>query len=402
MENQTPSWYKPELLIGNPNFDPNYDVIQQEAYRIAQQDGIKAASKDQKRIVTFDVDQEPDFLNPATGRSIETGETTRYIPSFLKGSKDFWIPKNWEMPGNKIQWVDNFDYLDEVQSLAYGRLYVPNAQAATKRTLDWDMRNTGHVTSRAATIDFHQFTSLFDMHYWRVRGNNPFGLPAGSHPVNYMQGADKPFVVLLPGDVYHRELNPDGWAKPVVTDKKFQDEAFEIVTKLGFMVLWTKHCYQYSRGATLDPLFFANYLHHHFSRGMLEATPFFFAKGLSFRVEYFGVVEPEVLLDDDPNAQQTFSVMQFFDGFRDHGIPAYDYVVVRGQAKSHCVLRSCQQFVEHILKTKRNDLLSKLVIMTDCMNDIPGFPSDDAYEKLRTQGVRLETTESFDPSRGKF
>ena len=175
------------------------------------------------------------------------------------------------------------------------------------------------------------------------------------------------------------------------------DETWAYVNALQVVVLWTKHCNRFTAGANLDPIVMAQANHHTFMRGLLEAEPMFFPKGISWRTEFFGVFGPEYEIADDPHAQATFSILQLFEGFPDQGIPPYDLVVVSGQAATHCVLRSMEQGVKKVVDSGRKDCVEKMVFLMDTSDPIPGFeePMRKSLDSMRSQGLRIETTESF-------
>ena len=55
----------------------------------------------------------------------------------------------------------------------------------------------------------------------------------------------------------------------------------------------------------------------------------------------------------------------------------YDKIVIAGEAKSHCVLESIKQILEHY--ETRPEITQKIYILEDCMSSIPGF--EDVTDK---------------------
>ena len=49
----------------------------------------------------------------------------------------------------------------------------------------------------------------------------------------------------------------------------------------------------------------------------------------------------------------------------------YDKIIIAGEAKSHCVLESIKQILEHY--ANRPEITQKIYILEDCMSSIPGF-----------------------------
>lgn len=395
-----PGWYDRSLCV-NPWFQPNADVIQAEAYRMAGKYGVRKTGKDSPRVFRLHVDEQTDFLSPFTTVDVKTGCVTRVLPHVFRDTLDVpdWWKEGGKNPRNRVVWTDDPEAGNCFQSLSVmgGHLSVPNAWSGTIRSVEWDLRNAAAITGDGYTIDFHPLTARFDMHYWQLRANNPFGLPAGAHPHLFIDGADKPFPVVLPSSCWHPQHNPDGWYQPITRSQEFLDETWDYVNKLGFVVLWTKHCHRFTYGSTLDPLVMAAMYHRNFLRGTIETEPMFFPKGMSWRTEFYGVFGPEYEIPTDPNAQATFSILQLFEGFPELGIPPFDLVVTTGQARTHCVLRSMQQAVEKCIASGRKDLLERMVYLWDTSCDIPGFEKNarTAEAEMRKMGVRFETTESF-------
>ena len=49
----------------------------------------------------------------------------------------------------------------------------------------------------------------------------------------------------------------------------------------------------------------------------------------------------------------------------------YDMIIIGGEAKSHCVLESIKQILEHF--ANQPEITNKIYILEDCMSSIPGF-----------------------------
>jgi len=389
-----PTWYDPKN-IGNPHFQPNQNRIQAEAYQMSVENRVQKASRDKVRIFRLHVDQQPDFTHPYTTVDPQTGEVTRYLPPFVRDQ--FPIPEWWQEGINNVVWIDGTFDPTKHDSVVSGRLSVAGAWNDTQRSVEFDMGNANCTTTHGFTIDWHPFTARFDRHFYLARTNNPYGLPRGAHPQAFMDGPDQPFPIITPESLWHPVHNPKGWWQPIVTDKKYINETWEYVNALGVIVLWTKHCNRFTSGANLDPMVMASAMHHNYMRGWLEAEPIWFTKGMSWRTEFFGVVEAEVTFDDDENAQPTFSVLQLFDGFPEQGIPPYHLVIIDGQAASQCVLQTMLQFIHHLELSGRDDVIRKIVYLMDCCSTIVGFEeaTEKALQELRDKGVQMTTTKEL-------
>lgn len=389
-----PQWYDRQNIC-NPHYEPNPDQIQIEAYKTAKDYGVKKASRDKVRVLRLHVDMQRGFLWPYTVVNTKTGEVTRYLPSFVLDQ--FPIPDWWKEGINEVVPMDEDYNPAAYESVAGGRLSVAGAWDDTQRSVEWDLANAHCITTHGFTVDWHPLTARFDRHFYLARENNPYGLPRGAHPYPFMDGPDKPFPLITPENLWHPVHNPEGWWQPVVTEKKYIDETWDYVKALGVVVLWTKHCNRFMVDAIPDPVVMANAVYHNFMRGTLEAEPFWFTKGMSWRTEYFGVIEPEYIIEDDENAQVTLNVPQLFDGFPDKGIPPYHLVVIDGQAESQCVLQTMIQFVKHLELSQRDDVIKKIVYLMDCCSTITGFEkeTEEALAGLRAKGIQMTTTQDF-------
>jgi nicotinamidase-related amidase len=390
-----PKWYD-RKLIANPWFQPNQSMIQQEAYRISEEYGVQKSSKDKIRICRLHVDEQNDFTSPITAIDPFSGKITRYIPSIFQGKID--VPEWWNEGNNELIWYDGHDFnIAEYLSIAGGRLSVANAWNDTARSVEWDMKYAAAITAHAETADDHPETARFYPHFWQARPGNPYDLPPGTHPYAFMDGPDKPYPIIIPENCYHPKHNPKGCWQGIAKGKKFVDETWGCVNKVGALVLWEIHCSRYTFGHLLDPVVRGNIMHHNFMRGLIEAEPIWFSKGLTWRTEFFGVNAPEYEIPDDPHAQPKYVVLQLLEGFPEENIPPFDLVIKSGQARSHCTLKTMQQSVDHMEKTGRTECIENMIYLKDTSSDIKGFEkqTEEALKELEEKGIKMETTESF-------
>ena len=390
-----PHWYKP-FLIGNPFFEANQIQILAAAKDIAEKNGVMPATSDRARIFRFHVDVQSDFTWPLTSVSITAGVVTRYIPAIFKGRIN--IPDFWYEGLNRVVWIDHTFNPAELETIFGGRLSVAGAWNDTKTITEWDMQHAHLITAHGCSVDFHAFTSRFDMHFYAARKNNPYGLPEGANPYPFMDGPDRPFPIITCENLWHPEHNPDGYWQPNVVCRKMIDETWFYVKSRGIVVLWNMHCHAYTRGANPDPVIMASIMHHSFMRGMVTAEPFWFPKGMSWRTEFFGAHDAEYSIPNDPRAQPAVNILEIFEGFNKLQIPGFDLIVYDGQAWSHCLLRTVQQGVEQLEKVGRQDLISRMVVLIDATSIIIGFEEATlkAAAELVAKGVRLEATTTFD------
>lgn len=391
-----PSWFQP-VLIGNPRFSPNPELIQREAEAIRDSMAINPPWRNEQRVLVMNVDYAPDFTWPLTEVDVATGKIARYV---LPADQPF-APSHWrESHGCGVELRQyppaEFD-VNLILSIGGGRLSVPGAWHDVWRSCRWDLENAPHITRIANAMDFHPLTGRWDMHYYVLRAENPYGFSPGTHPFGYMDGPDKPFPVITPESMWHPVHNRKGWFEPVESDRLALDEGWNQVTAAGAIVLWFKHMHRFTQGATLDPLVMAVSMHHAFLRGGVAAEPAFYMKGVSWRSDSLGVFESDFPIQDDPDAQPIPSMTQLMTGDRSRGVPGYDLVVVKGEAWTHCVLRAVQQGVKNLERSGHRRRIKDIVVLRDCCSAIPGFEEQarEEWRELQKVGVRIETTETF-------
>jgi nicotinamidase/pyrazinamidase len=90
-------------------------------------------------------------------------------------------------------------------------------------------------------------------------------------------------------------------------------------------------------------------------------TTQFVEKGMHRDVEQFGIFGAEVPFPGAPETDINHQLIAEID--------RYDRVIFAGEASSHCVMDSVNQFIEHM--PSQNP--SKVVLLKDCMSPVTGF-----------------------------
>ncbi len=77
----------------------------------------------------------------------------------------------------------------------------------------------------------------------------------------------------------------------------------------------------------------------------------------------------------------------------------HDKIYIAGEAKSHCVLETERQIIEHF--TKQPDMLRKLYFLKDCTSSVPHLTIDfdalaeEELAKMQDYGVHIvESTDA--------
>ncbi|MEN8907998.1 MAG: cysteine hydrolase family protein [Clostridiales bacterium] len=249
--------------------------------------------------------------------------------SLLKKASKEKIPSN----DTKVL-VIGIDYQNDFIS---GSLSVKDANKDLERFTKFIYNNMSKISEIDVSIDTHIPQQIFHPLWWiDGEGNNP-----------------KPFTIIKLED-----LDSGKWRG---LDHLKSRDYVENLEKTGKKVLciWPYHCLQGTWGAALENqfsnmLYFFNVAKKSFGQRLV--------KGLDPYSEMFGIIKPEY---DTKNYINT----DFLNKLK-----GFDKIIIGGEAKSHCVLESVRQILEHY--EKRSDITSRIYILEDCMSSIDGFESE--------------------------
>jgi nicotinamidase/pyrazinamidase len=111
----------------------------------------------------------------------------------------------------------------------------------------------------------------------------------------------------------------------------------------------------------------------------------YFTKGENPWTEHYSAAMAEVPLNDDPATQLNRALITWTN--------EADYLVIGGEASSHCVRATVEHILENSTLTTAKEF-RRVVLLTDCMSPVPGF-ENQAREFLtaaKAKGVRLATS----------
>ena len=218
-----------------------------------------------------------------------------------------------------------------------GTLYVPGSQADVARFLTWFYANAGAITTIYASLDTHIPFQIFYDSWWI----NP---RTQEHP--------QPFTVITGQDVDNRTWVPllePAWSLHYVHE--LQEKARKD------LMIWPYHTMQGTLGHMLVSPISEAIAWHSAARA---TQPIYIEKGLTPRTEFYGIFGAEV---PDPQAPETGLNIPLLNAVMRH-----DRVYIAGEAKSHCVLETERQIVEHY--AHRPDMLRKLYFLKDCTSSV--------------------------------
>ena len=243
-----------------------------------------------------------------------------------------------------------------------GTLYVPGSQADVARFLAWFYTNAHSITTIYASLDTHIPFQIFYSSWWV----NP---QTGKHP--------QPFTVITGQDVENHTwvplLEPE-WSTYYVHE--LQQKARKD------LMIWPYHTMQGTLGHMLVSPISEAISWHSAAR---QAQPIYIEKGLTTRTEFYGIFGAEV---PDPQSPASNLNIPLLDSVMQH-----DKVYIAGEAKSHCVLETERQIVEHY--ANQPEMLRKLYFLKDCTSSVqhPVIDFDALAEeelaKMRERGVNV-------------
>ena len=252
------------------------------------------------------------------------------------------------------------------------------------RLCEFIYRELGVITMIAPTMDTHVVMQIFHPFFW-VNEN-------GEHPIGNQT------IILLD------EVERGKWrVNPAVASiaggnyVALQRHALHYVRRLTEggkypLMVWTYHAMLGGIGHALASVVEEALFFHNIARASQTG---FEIKGGNPLTENYSVLRPEVLdgADGTPVAQKNARFIK--------KLLSFDAVVIAGQAKSHCVAWSIDDFLTEIVAIDP-DLAKKVYLLEDCTSPvvIPGVvdftkQADDAFARFADAGMHI--VKSTDP-----
>jgi nicotinamidase-related amidase len=253
-------------------------------------------------------------------------------------------------------------------------LYVIGAEQDCVRTAEFIYRNLGIISSIHLTMDMHRLMQIFHPFYWvDEQGNHP--APATMISVDDVKSGK-----------WKVNIGVSGIADGNYTG--LQAQALHYVEKLANrypLIIWPYHAMLGGIGQTIVPL--------------VEEAAFFYSVARSSQINFepkggnpltenYSVLRPEVL--EGPAGPIATKNARFFQA-----LVSNDYVVIGGQAKSHCVAWTIQDMLDEIMAQDPN-LVKKVYLLEDCTSPvvIPGVidftqQGNDAFAKFQAAGMHI-------------
>lgn len=248
-----------------------------------------------------------------------------------------------------------------------GSLYVPGAEEDVKRLTRFIYDQGDHITQITCSMDSHLPLQIFHPAWWAdCQGNHP-----------------PPFTTIS-----HDDVTNGRWT-PLFEPEWSTDYTRSLPEKGRYeLTIWPYHCLIGSFGHCLDPGLLSAVLWHSLARG---SQPNWWIKGSIPKTEHYSILKPEIAVPDHPQGAKSQDLLDM--------LQAADYILIAGEAKSHCVLETVEDLVEEY--ADRPDILGRICVLADCTSPIihPGIDYETItkrhFEDFARKGIRI--ARSTDP-----
>jgi nicotinamidase/pyrazinamidase len=236
-----------------------------------------------------------------------------------------------------------------------GTLYVPGALDDVRRLIEFIYKNAENISHITCSLDSHYPFQIFHPAWW-VDVN-------GKHPA--------PFTIISAEDVDQGKWLPlfkANWSTWYV--KRLHQEARKQLT------IWPYHVPIGAVGNALDPELWSAVFWHSIAR---RSQPTWWTKGSIPRTEHYSILKPEIEVPDEPQGTLSTDFIQ--------ALTEYDYLVIAGEAESHCVLETTEDLVA--VFHDRPNQLEKIHILKDCTSPVV-HPDVDFHAIAQKQFAEYE------------
>lgn len=294
--------------------------------------------------------------------------------------------------------------IDNQKSFCFpdGSLYVggrsgTGAMDDSQRGAEWTYRNIGYITDIWETFDTHLAFQIFFAPFWE----NTDGQMLSPHTLIMLDGDTLVNVALDGTTILHRNVRPRAVVASLIPGlngnlpwliNQVKHYCRELAkAKKYTLYLWPPHCILGSKGHSLVGVIQAARMFHAFVRGRQSNNEI---KGAHPLFENYSIFGGEVRsrFDGQPMTQKNVELIKKL-----HQLNA---LVIKGQASSHCVLSSIDDFLMELLAVDPA-LARKVYILRDCTsavavpNPAGGFFADftpqaeAAFDRFANAGMNV-------------
>lgn len=217
-----------------------------------------------------------------------------------------------------------------------GNLSVPGSIGDIQRTIEFIYRHAGEITNITCSLDSHLPHQIFSPNWWADAN--------GQHPA--------PFTIITWQDIKNGKWRP--LVAPVASTNYVKELEQQAKKQL---CIWPYHTLIGGIGNALDPELWSAIFWHSLAR---KTQPTWLTKGSVPTTEHYSIIQPEIPVPSHPMGGKNKA---FLDT-----LAAADYVIIAGEAESHCVLESVEDIVEDF--GQKPELLQKIYFLRDCTSPV--------------------------------
>ncbi len=237
-----------------------------------------------------------------------------------------------------------------------GTLSVPGAQQDMARFLTWFYRNAHRITSIYASLDTHLPFQIFYSSWWKDPQTD-------AHP--------EPYTVITADDIARERWVPLFQAEWSLSyAQQLQQKAKKE------LMIWPYHTMEGALGHMLVSPISEAIAWHSAAR---NTQPTYIEKGLTTHTEFYGIFGAEITDPDDASSQLNVPLL--------NAMMQHDKVYIAGEAKSHCVLETERQIIEHL--GNQPEMIKKLYFLKDCTSSVK-HPVIDFDKLAEEELARME------------
>lgn len=235
-----------------------------------------------------------------------------------------------------------------------GALYVPGADQDVIRIAQFIDDYSSKIHQLIITLDKHQVIDISHPGFWT---NDDGALP-------------DPFTVITASDVdnlnWIPKFNP-GYVRNYLHKLEDQGQFQHII--------WPEHCLIGTKGAAIDDTISSAVIRWVHREGRNYKT---ITKGQHPYTEHFGAFRAQLPVHGAPDTELNTKLLD--------SLKPFDKIILAGEARSHCVATSLAQIMQYA-----PGLVSKLIVLTDCMSDVTGLGhlAEPIYTQALADGVKF-------------
>lgn len=256
--------------------------------------------------------QYPPLYKPTDAARLYTPRIQEFAAAGLKAGMT---------PAHTDKKINNFVGIDLQFDFCHpdGALYVNGAEQDLEKLLEWLYANAHKITNLYLSLDTHHFWQIFFANWWA-----------------YEDGTNPDIYTIISLNDKNEAVDQNGrLIRPLVDPKKSLKYLADLKAGGKFsLMIWPYHTMKGMIGQALMPALAEFVAYWAAAR---KAQPILITKGESPFTENYGIFGAEVPDPADPSTGMNTVIMDAIARGHD--------TYITGQAKSHCVLTSGQQYV---------------------------------------------------------